>query len=160
MWPIIQTFTNKVHRYVMLPVGSIFKSAVLWIKCMFLNEIVPSIMIETRHVWDIYEVFVDLSWVVEVRSTVWPRSCWLTQTVWTVLKMWFQYWTMLVSNWKKPVMIVLKTTQWNYGYLLCAWSKVMFLWFFHNNWMVWTRLLQMQGFFKDMNAICKVLNIG
>ncbi len=28
------------------------------------------------------------------------------------------------------LMIVLTTMQWNYGYLVCGWSKVMFLWYF------------------------------
>ncbi len=58
------------------------------------------------------------------------------------------------------VIIVLTAKQWNYGYIVCEWSKVMFLWYFIINEFVETMLLQMQGFFKDMNAICKVLNIG
>ncbi len=58
------------------------------------------------------------------------------------------------------LMIVLTTKQWNYGYIVCGGSKVMFLWYFIINEYFEPMLLQMQGFFKDINAICKVLNIG
>ncbi len=57
-------------------------------------------------------------------------------------------------------MIVLTTIQWNDGYIVCGWSKVMFLWYFIINLYFEPMLLKMQGFFKNMNAICKVLNIG
>ncbi len=54
------------------------------------------------------------------------------------------------------LMIVLTTKQWIYGYIVCGWSKVMFLWYF----IIISILNQMQGFFKDMNTIWNVLNIG
>ncbi len=44
--------------------------------------------------------------------------------------------------------------------ILCVGSKVMFLWYFIIIEYFEPMLLQMQGFFKDMNAIRKVLNIG
>ena len=36
----------------------------------------------------------------------------------------------------------------------------MFLWYFVINLLFETMILQVQGFFKDMNAQCNVLNIG
>ncbi len=80
-------------------------------------------------------------------SLVYYNDVWMWRTIMKACIMCFE---------QLYLMIALTTKQ----YLVCGWSKVMFLWYFIINEFFEPMLLQMQRFFKDMNAICKVLNIG
>jgi len=43
-------------------------------------------------------------------------------------------------------------TQWNYRLLLCGWSIIMFQWYFTVNLFFEPMIVQVQDFFKDVNA--------
>jgi len=57
---------------------------------MFSDENVASVMVEWAYLETYIKCFVGL------RLIVWPRFIQVMQTVWRVLKMWPQYWPILI----------------------------------------------------------------